>query len=104
MELSRLKTGSRKYGRDTPPPASRPISVFFRKYKNGQNKYRNTGGMGRDFFRPFSSLGGIVGDGHRGGRRTKDDWGRVWTGQIARGEDWTNHDRRRLHQDGRRTM
>ena len=56
MGLSQLKTGSRKYGRDTPPPASRPISVFFRKYGNGRDKYRNTDGMGRDFFRPFSSL------------------------------------------------
>jgi len=54
--LSRLKTGSRKYGRDTPPPASRPISVFFRKYGNGRDKYRNTNRTGRDFFRPFSSL------------------------------------------------
>jgi hypothetical protein len=27
--LSRLKTGSRKYGRDTPAPASCDISVFF---------------------------------------------------------------------------
>ena len=56
MGLSRLKTGSRKYGRDTPSPASRSISVFFRKYENRQNKYRNTGGTGRNFFRPFSSL------------------------------------------------
>ena len=60
MGLSRIKTESRKYGRDTPPPASRPISVFFRKYKNGQNKYRNMGGTGRDFFRLFSSLGGLT--------------------------------------------
>ena len=56
MGLSRLKTGSRKYERDTPPPASCPISIFFRKYGNGRDKYRNTDGMGRDFFRPFSSL------------------------------------------------
>ena len=56
--LSQLKTGFRKYGRDTPSPASRPISVFFRKYGNGQDKYRNTDWTGRDkiFFRPFSSL------------------------------------------------
>ena len=56
MGLSRLKTGSRKYGRDTPSPASRPISVFFRKYGNEQNKYRNTSGTGREFFRQFLSL------------------------------------------------
>ena len=40
--LSRLKTGSRKYGRDTPLPVSRPIFVFFCKYENERNKYRNT--------------------------------------------------------------
>ena len=28
-DLSRLKMGSRKYGWDTPLPASHPISVFF---------------------------------------------------------------------------
>ena len=56
MGLSRVKTESRKYGRDTPSPASRPISVFFHKYENGWDKYRNTGGAGRDFFFPFSSL------------------------------------------------
>ena len=50
MGLSRIKTESRKYGRDTPSPASRPISVFFRKYENRRDKYRNTGGAGRDFF------------------------------------------------------
>ena len=33
-ELSRLKTGSRKYGWDTPPSAFRLISIFFRKYRN----------------------------------------------------------------------
>ena len=49
VRLSRLKIGSRKYGRDTPPPASRPISVFFRKYGNGRDKYRNTDGTGRTF-------------------------------------------------------
>src|SRR6185503_9352180 len=42
-EKIRLKTGSLKYGRDTPSPTFRSISVFFRKYRNGQNKYRNTG-------------------------------------------------------------
>ena len=56
MGLCRLKTGSRKYGLDTPLPASRPISVFFCKYENRRDKYRNTGGTGRDFFHPFSSL------------------------------------------------
>ena len=66
MELSRLKTVSHKYGRDTPPPASRPISVFFHKYENGRDKYRNTGGTGRDVFRPFSSLDGLEGQDHTG--------------------------------------
>ena len=50
MGLSRLKTGSRKYGRDTPPPASRPIFIFFRKYGNGQDKYRKYGRDGTGFF------------------------------------------------------
>ena len=54
--LSRLKTGSRKYERDTPLPASRTISVFFRKYGNRRDKYRNTDGTGRDFVCPFSTL------------------------------------------------
>ena len=56
MELSQLKMGSRKYGLDTPLPASRPISVFFRKYGNEQNKYKNMSGTGREFFCQFSSL------------------------------------------------
>ena len=42
-KLSQLKTGSRKYKRDTPLPASCRISIFFRKYINRQDKYRNTG-------------------------------------------------------------
>ena len=50
MRLSRLKTGSRKYGQNTPLPTFRPISVFFHKYKN-------TSGTGRNFVRPFSSAG-----------------------------------------------
>ena len=52
-DLSRLKTGSRKFGRNTLPPASRLIFIFSRKYENGRDKYSNTGGMGR---RLFSSL------------------------------------------------
>ena len=52
--------GSHKYGRDTSLPASCPISVFFRKYKNRWNKYRNTNGTRWEFFRLFSSL--LVGD------------------------------------------
>ena len=42
--LSRLKRESRKYRRDTPLPASRSIFVFFRKYGNERDKYRNTSG------------------------------------------------------------
>ena len=34
-ELSRLKMGSRKYGRDTPLPASCPISIFSVNTKTG---------------------------------------------------------------------
>ena len=56
MGLFRIKIGSRKYGQDAPLSASRPISVFFCKYGNGWDKYRNKGGTGLDFFRPLSSL------------------------------------------------
>ena len=35
-ELSRLKTGSRKYGRDTPLSSSCPISIFFVNTKMGE--------------------------------------------------------------------
>ena len=47
MGLSQLKTGSRKYGWDIPSPAFRPIFIFFRKYGNGQDKYKDMGGTGR---------------------------------------------------------
>jgi hypothetical protein len=46
MGSSRIKMGSRKYG---PLPASCPISIFFHKYGNRHDKYRNTGGMGWNF-------------------------------------------------------
>ena len=54
--LSWLKTGSRKYGRDISLPAFHPISVFFCKYENGRDEYRNTDGTRWDFFRPFLFL------------------------------------------------
>ena len=53
---SRIKTGSRKYERDTPLPSSHPISIFTDKYGNKWKKYRNTDSAGWDFIRPFSSL------------------------------------------------
>ena len=52
--LSWLKTESRKYKRDIPSPASCPIFIFFYKYGNDHDRYRNTGGSGRHFFRPFT--------------------------------------------------
>ena len=58
-ELFRLKTESHKYGWDTPLPASRPIIVFFCKYRNGRDKYKNTGGTGGDFsvhFYPYTQV------------------------------------------------
>ena len=66
--LSRLKTGSRKYRRDKPSPVFYPISVFFHKYKNGRNKYKNTNGT--EF---FPSVGMLSGGRH--GRRSGE-----WTG------------------------
>ena len=44
MGLSQLKTGSRKYGWDIPSPAFRPIFIFFRKYRNRQDKYKDMAG------------------------------------------------------------
>ena len=41
--LSQLKTRFRKYGRDTPPLAFHPISVFFRKYENKQDYFYGDG-------------------------------------------------------------
>ena len=49
-DYSRLK---RDPGWGTPLPASHPIFIFFRKYENRRNKYRNTDGTERDFFRRF---------------------------------------------------
>ena len=54
--LSQLKKGSCKYEQDTPLPASRLIFIFFHKYKNRRDKYKNTDGTGNDFFLVFSSL------------------------------------------------
>ena len=56
MKLSRLKTGSCKYGRDVPSPAFRSISVFCRKYKNRRNKNRNMerNGIFSVGFHPYS--------------------------------------------------
>ena len=51
-----VKTGSRKYGRNTSFPTSQPIYIFVRKYENRRKKFKNTDGTERDFIRPFSSL------------------------------------------------
>ena len=45
----------RKYGRDTPLSASRPISVFVREYGTRRKKIIETRAE-RDFVHPFSSL------------------------------------------------